>query len=150
MNTDQENNKVDQKDQQQKQRKPTSKEFVKYSFNGNELKDLSDNLARAVTDRARKEDEKKAAVTSMNADIEAETTKINALAEKIQNGWEMRYIDCYVEKDYKAKKVSYTRIDNNEIVKTRPMSPEEFQMSLDEQREQNKKNNKKDKGGKQK
>lgn len=119
--------------------KKTTKEFVKYEFSQEELKELSGNLALTITDRARLEDEKKAAVTGMNADIESKNSTINALAEKVQNEWEMRYLDCYIEKDYKKKTVSFIRVDNGELVKERSMSPDEFQMSLDEQKEQNEK-----------
>lgn len=120
-------------------KKKVTKEFVKYEFNEEELKEISSDLARCISNKARFEDEKKSAMTQMNADIENSKTKINAMAEKIQSGWDMRYMDCYVEKDYKAKKVSYTRVDNGECVKVRAMHPDEFQMMLDEQAQENKK-----------
>ena len=107
------------------------KQMVKYEFSEVEKKEISGGLAQSIMDL----DALKSQLKSVQAQYKAEMTEIEARlvkdSEKIRSGYEMREMECRVDKDYGLKRIFIIRPDTGEMVKERPMSAEEQQMGFD-------------------
>lgn len=73
---------------------------IRYAFTEAELQDKSKQLATACTEKQHIEDEKKSVNSDFKAKIDAKTSSINLLSNHISNGFEMRNVECEVEKDF--------------------------------------------------
>lgn len=107
-------------------------EILRYDFTKEELSELSLEMAQAVADMNNAENEKKAVMSDFKSQIDAHSAKAHNLAGKIQNGWEMRGIECRVEKDYRKRIAKIYRIDNGDFVKERRIPDDECQMNLED------------------
>lgn len=103
---------------------------AKYTFTEKEKKEISEKLARGISDLAALEDHKKEMASQIKAEIDETKATINRNARCLQSGFEMRDLWCVVVPDYAAGTVSYVREDNGEIVRERRMSPEERQSKI--------------------
>jgi len=108
----------------------TTKEYVKYQFSEDELKDLSNSMARKVSEKNEVEDQKKSVNSDFKAKIDGADAEINGLARKVQDKYEMRYMECEIIIDHKKKKVMSERLDTKEIVRERDMTEDELQQKL--------------------
>ena len=107
-------------------------EYVKHMFSEEERAELAVEMARGVSELASAEDNKKAAMSQMKAEIDLLSAKVASAAEKINSGYEMRRIKCRMEPDYRAMVWNIYREDTGELLKSRRMSPDETQMQIDE------------------
>jgi len=103
---------------------------AKYTFTEDEKKELSEKLARGISDLAALEDHKKEMASQIKAEIDETKAAVNRYARHLQAGFEMRDLWCVVIMDYNEGTVSYVREDNGEIVRERRMTPEERQSKM--------------------
>jgi hypothetical protein len=125
-----------------------SRELCKYEFSIEEKQEIAQKLADDVDQLHELNDRKKAAMSDFKSAIDTTTASINTASRKIKDGYEMKYMECAVKKDFDKKEVYYIRLDTSEVVRTRPVTDEDLQMRLDEQeeaKEEKKKEEKKDK-----
>lgn len=108
----------------------TSEQSVKHNFSGEEKKELAKTIAEKVSKKHEVEDDKKATMSSFKSTLDTLEMEINSCANKIQDGYEMRLMECREERDYKRKVVNFYRIDTGELVQQRPMSSDEMQLQL--------------------
>ena len=103
---------------------------AKYNFNKEELVEIAANLATKCQDKQSIEDEKKSVVSNYKAQLDGVDAEINKLSTNYRLGFEFRFMECILSFDDKKKIRTYRRCDNNEIVKTEPMTTEDFQEML--------------------
>jgi len=111
--------------------------FLKHTFSEEERKVIADQLAQAVADHQAAEDQLRAVRDQFKSRISEAEAKISGCAQKLNSGFEMRDTECRMVKDYRAKEVSYIRLDTGEIAEIRTMTAAEAQMELGEQAQQN-------------
>jgi len=107
-------------------------EFVKYVFSEDEKKEISSRMAQKVSELQSSEDEKKAIMSDFKSRIDSLQAEINRSATQINNGYEVRNVDCKVIADYNTKMWVSIREDTGEIAKERKMSANDLQMKLDD------------------
>ena len=112
-------------------RKETTQEMLRYTFTEDELKGKSRCLAHAIQTKTSIEEEKKSAMAQFKERIDGENALIGKLSRDINNGWEMRGIDCAIA--YNTPNTGFktiTRNDTKEVVKEIAMTQDELQETL--------------------
>lgn len=122
-----------QKDEVQSTPKPPKvvKEFLRYEFTEEELKQKSKDLARAIQLQTAAQEEQKAAQAQFKERIEREVATIGRLSRDINGGWEMRYIECVCQ--FHTPTIATKRIvrqDTGEVVRECAMEKDELQENL--------------------
>lgn len=125
---------------QEKAPKPPKiiKEFLRYEFTEEELRQKSKDLARSVQLQTAAQEEQKAAVAQFKERIEAQVANIGRLSRDINGGWEMRNIDCLVQ--FHTPTIGSKRIirqDTGEVVRECAMEKHELQENLFDTSEEN-------------
>jgi len=105
-------------------------EYCKYVFSEVEKKKIAQEMAQNVSDLATAEDEKKAIISDFKSKIDGLQAKVNGAATKLNNGYEMRSIECKINADYEEKLWRYIRQDTFEEVRTRKMSQDDLQKKI--------------------
>lgn len=112
-------------------RTETTREYLRYDFTPAELAEFARSMARSHQKRSQLEIEAKAVNTQFKSNIEAETNLISDYANKLNNGYEYRNIDCEKRfNDPVIGEMTLIRLDTGEIVKTRLMTLSERQEPL--------------------
>ena len=109
-----------------------AQEFVKYVFSEEEKKEISSRMAQKVSELQTSEDDKKAIMSDFKSRIDSIQAEINRSATQINNGYEMRNVDCYIKADYDSKLWISIREDTGEIAKERKMTVEDMQRQFDD------------------
>lgn len=104
--------------------------FLKYEFTEEEGRDLSNEMARKVTEAEDLEDQKKAVVSEFSSKINLARAEANSKAKKITSGFEMRQIDCKEIFNYTKSEVTVTRLDTDDTVEKRSMTNYELQEKI--------------------
>jgi len=110
--------------------KEIKKESCKYVFTAEEKAELAAEMAQGVAELREKEDDKKAVMSDFKSAIDTLSARTNGLAGKLNNGFEMRQIECEVVRDYPNHLIQYIRTDTGECVRTKKMSQEDLEMGL--------------------
>jgi len=105
-------------------------EYCKYVFSEDEKRAIAQEMAQNVSDLAAAEDEKKAITSDFKSRIDGLQARVNGAATKLNNGYEMRSIECKIQADYDAKLWRYIRQDTFEEVRTRKMDQDDLQQQL--------------------
>ena len=106
------------------------KRLCRYEFDADEKRDIANELANAVADLQRMEDNKKSVMSQIKSEIDAKQSSVNLAAEQLRSGFEMRSIDCEVVYAYVDDVVRWIRTDNGEVAHERKMRPDERQAKL--------------------
>lgn len=106
------------------------REFLRHNLTPDELKDISGEMAQAHIDLETAEADKKASNSQYDGIIKNSKLTVSQRSRTFRDGYEMRNIDCEKVKDFHNKTVTTVRTDTPEIVKERPMTVDEMQMSL--------------------
>lgn len=109
----------------------TDKLFLRYQFTEAEIKERSLELARATTQAIEAEESKKAAAAQFADLVLRSREKMSRLAREINNGYEMRDIECEIRLHKPSKGMAQiVRLDTGELVKERLMDHTELQEQL--------------------
>ena len=104
--------------------------FLSCNLTDKERLVYANTISEAVSKRARAEDQQKAAQAQIKAEITGYDATINKLAEKLNNGFEFRDIECTVKTDLRAKTRTFIRNDNGTVVKIDPLQDSDLQQPL--------------------
>ncbi len=107
-----------------------SKEFVKYVFTEAEKKEIAIKMAQQVANLKQAEDDKKAVMSDYKSRIDGIQAGVNSAATKLNNGYEMRQIECEIVPNWDRKIWEYKRTDTGEIIKEKNMSSEDLQIKM--------------------
>jgi len=105
---------------------------LKYEFNDTELQDLARKALEKTRDIDELEDEKKSVMSEYKNKIDRATAELNVKRRKYLDGFEVRQVECRVERDYDREVIRYVRIDTGEELEGRTMTAQERQMRLDD------------------
>ena len=107
-------------------------ESVPYPFNAAEIRQLGVDLARATREAIEIESKKAVAMADFTAAKKEAAAKLASLSLKIENGYEMREMECIVHfgAPRPGRKEIY-RADNGDLVREDPMTPEEMQAAFE-------------------
>jgi hypothetical protein len=114
---------------------PIVPQYVRHEFTDQEKLELSEKIARAVSDIADAQTALKTFQMQIKGRKQEAEAVINSCASKLNEGYEMKNVVCRVVKDYEAGLISYESVDTGEVVHERDMTPEERQMELTETEE---------------
>ena len=110
--------------------KKNEKHMLKCFFTDGELKEIANDMAAAIQERIKLESEMKSAQTHFKSRIAAEDAKVSEAANYINNGYELRMVECEVEFSPKKNEAKIIRKDNGETAFTRKMTEEERQLKI--------------------
>lgn len=110
----------------------TAVEYLKYTFTPAELHELSMSLAKTIEELDQAKKEKTAVMADLNSRIKSLEALTAATSVKINNGYEMRSIECDVIPIWERKAWEIRRQDTDELVRTKNMSNDDLQMRIDE------------------
>lgn len=107
-----------------------NKELRYYFTDGDRLK-MGDEMAKASEELEALEEEKADFAAKMKAKMGEAQGILKGTGRKIRMGFEMRMIECRMEKDFLTNTVRITRQDTGELVEERALTIEERQRFLD-------------------
>ena len=110
-----------------------SSEYLKYVFTEKEKSEIAIDMAQKVSELNQAEDQRKAIASDFKSKIDGLQATINHAAVRLNNGYEMRSIECEVIPNWEEKIWEYVRSDTGEVAKTTEMSPEDLQMRFGEE-----------------
>jgi hypothetical protein len=106
-------------------------EQAPYRFTEEELKQLSQELARATNEYSELKNHKATLMADLTSQLKSIAGRMMELALRISTGEEMRPVECLIVLDTpKPGMKQYIRIDNNEPLRSEPMSEQEQQQSF--------------------
>ena len=130
--TREEENQENQGSEKSQKQWPIVPRYVRYDFTDQEKLELSEKIARAVSDIAQAGVAEKTFKTQIKSRKQQAEAIISDCASKLNEGYEMKNIDCRIVKDYEAGLISYESVETGEVVEEREMTPQERQMELTE------------------
>lgn len=109
----------------------TTKEYLKYQFTEQELKDISKKLAYENKNFDELEDAKKSVVSDFSSKLNSARATISKLSSNINNGYEYRDIECEIRlNEPESGQKTIVRRDTGEIVRIEEMTDREMQEEL--------------------
>jgi uncharacterized coiled-coil DUF342 family protein len=108
----------------------TLQKEVRHRFSADEIRDLGEQMAQAVARLENLEDEFQEVKAGFKEKMAGAQKTIKACAAKIRQGFEMRLMECRMERDFAGNAVRLYRQDTGEMVEERAMTIEERQRSL--------------------
>ena len=106
-------------------------EAVKYTFSRDEIRELGETLARESQNVFDLRERKKASNAELGASIKSAENRVGDLTDKINNGYEMREIECLVLMETPRPGMKrIIRADNNEQLRDEAMTTAEMQASF--------------------
>lgn len=112
------------------EKKEYASEFCKYEFNEEEKQGLAEKMAMSTQEMQTIEDQKKSAMASFKDRLESAQLELKGCATKYKDGYEMRYMECVVERNYVDGHVRFIRTDTGECVRLKKMTDEERQLKI--------------------
>jgi hypothetical protein len=103
---------------------------LKCSLTDKELLSHGEDLATALDNLRKSEDEKKSVVESFKAQQARLEADIAAKQLLVRNKWEFRKVDCNLVMNYSTQTATLIRLDTDEVVNERKMTHDELQLDL--------------------
>jgi hypothetical protein len=113
-------------------KQPVVKEniFHKFEFTAEELQELGRECAQITQDVNDLKGQAKSVASDYKAKVDQKESARNVVANKINNGFEMREIECVVEFDPEVSRKRYHDANTHELLKTADMTSADFQMRM--------------------
>jgi vacuolar-type H+-ATPase catalytic subunit A/Vma1 len=108
------------------------KQWCKYELNEGELSAAAKTLALKTQELEQIEAEKKAVTARYSERIQTIQGEIRKAASLYKDGYEMRDIECTVERDYETGEIRYRRTDNFQIAARDKMTMGERQKRIED------------------
>jgi len=103
-------------------------ESIKYAFSPTEIRELGEALAREAQTVFDLRDKKATTMAALAASIKAANSRVADLTTKINNGFELREVECMALLETPRPGLKrIIRIDNNETIREEPMTLAEMQ-----------------------
>jgi hypothetical protein len=106
-------------------------EAVKYTFSLDEIRELGEALAREAQNVFDLRERKSSVVAELSALIKQANGRVAELTNRINNGYELREVECMVMLETPRPGMKrIIRVDNNEPLRDEPMTAAEMQGSF--------------------
>lgn len=110
-----------------------TREPVKHTFTDDEVVVFAKELSQKTRRLGELQSELKKVQSSFKAKITEEESGIMVLSNQINDGWEMRTMDCIVTMNMPTRgRKLVTRADNGDYVREAAMDADDLQMKLDD------------------
>jgi peptidoglycan hydrolase CwlO-like protein len=106
------------------------KQYLKCDFTREEVEKFSSELAEKLEELDRAELRKKDVVATIKSEIARLDMEIKKLRSNVKDRYEHRNVDCERTTDWKQGRLKVVRLDTNETVADRPLTPAERQIEL--------------------
>jgi hypothetical protein len=106
------------------------KEYLKYPLTEVEMRKEAEKMAYCLSKRAELEGDLKSIKKQVESDIAKVEAELTSAVTKYQSGFEMRNIECRIDKDFQTNTIRTVRLDTFELVRERAMTSEERQLNL--------------------
>ncbi len=107
------------------------KELLKCPLSEGELKQLAEQMAQDLAQISQAEADLKSIRKRIEADISKCQSDLVSVVERYRSGFEMRLIECQIQKDFQTNTVRVVRLDTGEMIRERALTAEERQLMLD-------------------
>lgn len=108
---------------------------IRYKFTQEELNQIGPLIARLSQDWQEKEDEKKAVMSQFKHEIDKIKQEFNENCNRLNNGFEMRFVRARMIKNYKTYEREYYSMDTFDLVKTEPFRSHDYQRDVSDMEE---------------
>ncbi len=108
-----------------------TKEYLKCPLTEAELRAQAEKMAQNLSQIAQYEADLKSIKKQIESDIARCQADLGSAVEKFRSGFEMRNVDCEVQKDFQTNTVRTYRLDTGEMIRERALTAEERQLMLD-------------------
>jgi len=106
-------------------------EAIKYTFGPNEIRTLGESLAREAQNVFDLRAQKASTVAELSASIKSAESRVGDLTQKINNGYEMREVECLALMETPRPGMKrIIRVDTNEMVREEAMTMNEMQQGF--------------------
>jgi hypothetical protein len=106
-------------------------ESVKYTFSNDEIRELGEALAREAQTVFDLRERKSNVGAELAAQIKQAEGRVGALTDRINNGYELREVECMVMMETPRPGMKrIIRVDTNEPLRDEPMTAQEMQGSF--------------------
>ncbi|HEY6272606.1 MAG TPA: hypothetical protein VIX19_11520 [Terriglobales bacterium] len=106
-------------------------ESVKYTFSGDEIRELGEALAREAQTVFDLREQKSSTVAELTAQIKQANGRVAELSSRINNGYELREVECMVMLETPRPGMKrIVRLDTNETIRDESMTTAEMQASF--------------------
>jgi hypothetical protein len=106
-------------------------EYLKCPLTETEMKKEAEKMANCFSKLSELEGVLKSAKKQIESDIARVEAELTSSVEKYRSGFEMRNIECRIDKDFQTNTVRTIRLDTNEMIRERALTSEERQMEMD-------------------
>jgi len=111
-----------------------TREHVKHTFTEEERRLIADEMAaQDIREQNDVEDDKKSVVSDFKSRLDVLSGKVKNSANKLNSGWEMRFMDCEKQPDYDKKLWQFYSCETGEHIKSEAMTESDMQMQLEEE-----------------
>lgn len=100
----------------------------KHTFEDDEIKTMVHELTRRLADAKELTDRKKSIASEYQGQINQAKNDADQLVRKINDGYEMRDMECFVDLDFENKKKRFYSVATGELVQETYMTPSDMQM----------------------
>jgi len=111
-------------------------EYLKCPLTDQELKREAEKMANAFSKLSELEGTLKSAKKQIESEIAKVEADLSLAVEKYRSTFEMRNVECEVEKNFQTNTVTVIRLDTLEIIRERALTGEERQLMLDLQKKE--------------
>lgn len=111
-------------------KKENTSQYLKYDFTEEELKEMSEEIARSILERDEATSQLKGLKSQFDSTIKVAEAKISNLAEKLRSKYEYRTIPCQEIINYITGKYTLIRKDTGEVIKERELTIKESQIEM--------------------
>jgi hypothetical protein len=112
------------------------KEFLKCPLTDAEMKKEAEKMAYSLSKRAELEADLKSFKKQLESEIAKVDAELTSAVTKYQSGFEMRNVECRVDKDFETNTVQVIHLDTLEMIRERAMTGEERQATLFDQKKE--------------
>ena len=105
--------------------------YLKVALTEDEIKAKALEHVNLTTEAERKEDAMKSAAKEAKEEIGGLVSQARTAGRIARNGYIFRDVPCERVKDFKAGRITITRLDTGEVYEDRAMSEHEKQMTID-------------------
>jgi hypothetical protein len=104
--------------------------YLRYIINDEQKRIIAQSMAESLKAISQLEANLKSVSTQLRAEIARHRATLLENSEKYRSGFEMKNVECRIEKDFNAGIVSVFRTDTFEAIESRPMEDSDRQAKL--------------------
>lgn len=116
---------------EEKKKQPVFTVEAKYVLTQEEKNDAGQELGHKEKQLAQIESDRKDRMAAFKAQADEVKARISDLSNKVTLGYEYRKFCCVREFDFKKKLRVYKDVETGQVIDTKPMEADDYQMKLD-------------------